>query len=58
MSLRALPRAWRMTAVRAKTVLLSLLLAMFMALVLASVFSAYLQPGFVLDLANRVWLCF
>ena len=29
-----------------------------MAAVLALVFAAYLQPGFVVDLANRVYLCF
>ena len=29
-----------------------------MALVLALVFVAYLQPGFVVDLANRIYLCF
>ncbi|MDR7052487.1 hypothetical protein J2X54_004992 [Duganella sp. 3397] len=28
------------------------------AAVLALVFLAYLQPGFVVDLANRVYLCF
>ena len=26
--------------------------------VLATVFAAYLQPGLVVDLANRVWSCF
>ena len=26
--------------------------------VLALVFLAYLQPGFVVDLANRVYMCF
>jgi hypothetical protein len=25
--------------------------------VLSAVFAAYLRPGFVLDLANRLWLC-
>ncbi len=25
---------------------------------LAAVFMAYLQPGLVVDLANRVWSCF
>jgi hypothetical protein len=25
---------------------------------LAAVFAAYLQPGLVVDLANRVWSCF
>ncbi len=54
MSGRVLPQAWRMMTLRARTVVRALLLA----LVLAGVFSAYLQPGFVLDLANRVWLCF
>lgn len=29
-----------------------------LAAVLALVFLAYLQPGFVVDLANRVYLCF
>ncbi|HXD07875.1 MAG TPA: hypothetical protein VN680_17745 [Burkholderiaceae bacterium] len=28
------------------------------ALALGLVFAAYLQPGFVVDLANRVWSCF
>jgi len=28
------------------------------ATVLALVFSAYLQPDFVMDLANRIYLCF
>jgi hypothetical protein len=27
-------------------------------IVLALVFAAYLRPGFVLDVANRLWLCF
>lgn len=29
-----------------------------MAVVLALAFVAYLQPGFVVDLANRIYLCF
>lgn len=28
------------------------------ALVLAAVFAAYLDPHLALDLANRVWACF
>ncbi len=28
------------------------------AALLALVFAAYLRPGFVLDVANRIWLCF
>ncbi|MGV8898915.1 MAG: hypothetical protein ACOH2B_06725 [Burkholderiaceae bacterium] len=28
------------------------------AALLALIFYAYLQPGFVLDLANRIYLCF
>lgn len=28
------------------------------ALLLALIFGAYLQPGFVLNLANRIYLCF
>jgi hypothetical protein len=28
------------------------------AIVLALVFAAYLQPDFVVDLANRIYLCF
>ena len=28
------------------------------ALALATVFAAYLRPGLVVDLANRVWACF
>lgn len=35
-----------------------LLLASAVAAVLALVFAAYLQPSFVLDLANRIVLCF
>ncbi len=34
--------------------------AMLMALgaaVLAAVFQAYLKPGFIIDIANRLWLC-
>ena len=28
------------------------------AIVLALVFAAYLQPDFVVDIANRIYLCF
>jgi hypothetical protein len=28
------------------------------AIVLALVFAAYLQPDFMVDLANRIYLCF
>lgn len=35
-----------------------LLLGCVAALVLALIFGAYLRPGFVLDLANRIYLCF
>ena len=28
------------------------------AIVLALAFAAYLQPAFMLDLANRIYLCF
>ena len=35
-----------------------LLLAAVVAAVLALTFAAYLQPSFVLDLANRIVLCF
>lgn len=28
------------------------------AIVLALIFAAYLQPDFVVDLANRLYLCF
>jgi hypothetical protein len=38
--------------------LLRLSLGVAFALVLALAFAAYLQPGFVLDLANRIYLCF
>lgn len=31
--------------------------AMLIAAVLAAVFMAYLRPGFVVDLANRIILC-
>ncbi len=33
------------------------LLALLAMALLAAVFAAYLRPGFVLDLANRLWLC-
>jgi hypothetical protein len=32
--------------------------ALAVAATLALVFAAYLRPGFVLDVANRLWLCF
>lgn len=35
-----------------------LLLATALLAVLAAAFAAYLQPGFMLDLANRIILCF
>jgi hypothetical protein len=35
-----------------------LLLGAVLAAVLAVAFAAYLQPDFVLDLANRIYLCF
>lgn len=35
-----------------------LLLWSVIALLLAGVFSAYLNPHLVVDLANRVWACF
>ena len=35
-----------------------MLAAIVVAAVLALVFVAYLRPGFVLDVANRLWLCF
>jgi uncharacterized membrane protein YgaE (UPF0421/DUF939 family) len=35
-----------------------LLLGTVLAAVLAVAFAAYLQPDFVLDLANRIYLCF
>ncbi len=35
-----------------------MLLALAAAMVLVSVFAAYLRPGFMLDVANRLWLCF
>jgi hypothetical protein len=34
------------------------LIAAVVVLVLALTFMAYLQPGFVVDLANRVSMCF
>ena len=34
------------------------LLRLAIAAVLALVFMAYLQPGFLLDLANRFYMCF
>lgn len=33
-------------------------LAAGVAAALAAVFAAYLQPGLMLDLANRLWSCF
>lgn len=36
----------------------SLLLGAALAAVLAITFAAYLQPSFMLDLANRIILCF
>jgi len=38
--------------------LLRLLFAAMFAALLALAFAAYLQPDFVLDLANRIYLCF
>ncbi|WP_374582271.1 hypothetical protein [Pseudoduganella sp.] len=38
--------------------LLQLGLWTLVALVLALAFAAYLQPAFMLDLANRIYLCF
>lgn len=37
---------WRVIAAFAATVVLGL------------VFATYLRPGFMLDVANRLWLCF
>ncbi len=34
------------------------LAALVAAIVLVLVFAAYLRPGFVLEMANRLWLCF
>ncbi len=39
------------------TIALRSLLALLVTALLAAVFAAYLRPGFVLDLANRLWLC-
>lgn len=36
----------------------SLLLGAALIAVLAGVFAAYLRPSFILDLANRIVLCF
>lgn len=36
----------------------SSLLMLLLAVLLASAFFAYLRPGFMLDVANRLWLCF
>ncbi len=38
--------------------LLRLLLSAAFAALLALAFAAYLQPAFILDLANRIYLCF
>lgn len=35
-----------------------LLLGLVLALVLGLAFAAYLRPDFMLDLANRIYLCF
>ena len=43
-----LDRAWLWRALAALTA----------AVVLALVFAAYLRPGFMLEVANRLWLCF
>ncbi len=34
------------------------LLALLGAALLALAFAGYLRPAFVIDVANRVWLCF
>lgn len=34
------------------------LIAVLVAGTLAAIFAAYLRPGFVVDLANRIMLCF
>ncbi|SHN23343.1 hypothetical protein SAMN05192549_10610 [Duganella sacchari] len=34
------------------------LLRAIVAVVLALIFASYLQPDFVVDLANRIYLCF
>ena len=36
----------------------SSLLMLLLAALLAAAFLAYLRPGFMLDLANQLWLCF
>ena len=36
----------------------SSLLMLLLAAVMAAAFLAYLRPGFMLDLANQLWLCF
>ena len=36
----------------------SLLLMLLLAALMAAAFLAYLRPGFMLDLANQLWLCF
>ena len=33
-------------------------LALLVCALISVVFLAYLRPGFVLDLANQLWLCF
>jgi hypothetical protein len=44
--------------VRAGGMMKTWLLRGAIAIVLALVFAAYLQPDFMVDLANRIWLCF
>ncbi len=40
------------------TRLTSSLLLLLAAAAMTTAFLAYLRPGFVLDLANQLWLCF
>ncbi|MBK1888560.1 hypothetical protein Undi14_00840 [Undibacterium sp. 14-3-2] len=46
-----------MIMMKLRQILLKLSLILLLLLVLAVAFLAYLQPGFVLDLANRFVLC-
>lgn len=41
-----------------RSILQRFLLGILLALVLGAAFLGYLRPGFIVDLANRLFLCF
>ena len=43
---------------RIRSSLPTLLLTLLLAVLMVVAFLAYLRPGFMLDLANQLWLCF